>query len=486
MSFLKNQPSIRMTIAGFGQAGTRIVDRFAEYKRADGVPVYNTLALNSNDGDLAELRHVPRENRVSLGLGGMGKDPEKGLRVLEENERAKEALKDFVTSKIRTDDSLVLFVAGLGGGTGTSTIIKAIEEFHDYHNNRLLKEALLEIRREVGDTDFRANMREHQRNAFIRVRDKFKKIGVIVTLPTRSDGPDVLRQVNTFATKLWELAKNAAKGVAFVVFADNQMFFDRFQEEAAAKTQYNNYRDFANHEIASIFHEINTATNGGGTSVTFDSNDFRRIVLEQNGCFILNRVTEHVSKINNNEDLQKLFLKSIQANNFHDPIKLEEEDEAGNVSYAKVFHVGLLAIIPPDLKALGSSFIDNAKDEISRRLPLQGTIFSGFLNEPNNYNVSIYTFYKADALPSRLSKGLVKEYEEFLAKQRAVNYKSDSIQKIDSAEDDFEIDIDLAELGIDLPEEKKEVAVGQEDDISLDDFDLEDFDFSNIDPNKVN
>ena len=49
-----------MTMVGFGQAGTRMVDKFAEYKHTDGTAVYNCLALNSNDGDLAELKHVPK------------------------------------------------------------------------------------------------------------------------------------------------------------------------------------------------------------------------------------------------------------------------------------------------------------------------------------------------------------------------------------------------------------------------------------------
>ena len=49
-----------MTMVGFGQAGTRMVDKFAEYTHTDGTAVYNCLALNSNDGDLAELKMYQR------------------------------------------------------------------------------------------------------------------------------------------------------------------------------------------------------------------------------------------------------------------------------------------------------------------------------------------------------------------------------------------------------------------------------------------
>lgn len=36
----------------------------------------------------------------------------------------------------------MLFFAGLGGGTGTSTIIKAIEEFSAFHNKPVIAEEL--------------------------------------------------------------------------------------------------------------------------------------------------------------------------------------------------------------------------------------------------------------------------------------------------------------------------------------------------------
>lgn len=54
-------------------------------------------------------------------------------------------------------------------------------------------------------------------------------MGIVVTLPVRADGPDVLRQVNKFSQEIWKLANDPAKGVAFVVFADNQHFYDEFK-----------------------------------------------------------------------------------------------------------------------------------------------------------------------------------------------------------------------------------------------------------------
>ena len=65
-SFTKNEIAVNMTMVGFGQAGTRMADEFAKIKNANGQSVYNCLALNSNDGDLDGLEHIPSVNKVSL------------------------------------------------------------------------------------------------------------------------------------------------------------------------------------------------------------------------------------------------------------------------------------------------------------------------------------------------------------------------------------------------------------------------------------
>lgn len=482
-SFRENIPSIPMTVVGFGQAGTRIADKFAAFKMLDGTPTYNVLALNSNDGDLEELKVIPQDNRISLKLGGLGKNPEKALTILEDNEQVKETLKTFITKKVGVKDQLVLFIAGLGGGTGTATIIKAMEEFHEFHNLSKLKDELYKIREAVGAEEFKKNIKRHQADAFNKVKDQFVKIGVIATLPVRSDGPDVLRQVNDFASRIWSMALNPTKGIAFAIFPDNQMFYDRFNADPGElkNSSVRNYRDFANQEISSIFHELNTGTNGSGTSVMFDSNDFRRIALEKVGCFVMNRVDVQFKSISNSDDLTNLFVESVESNNLHDSIALVEEGADGSNQYAKVHHIGLLGIIPPDLTKLGSSFIDNAKEAVASKLPLQGTVFSGYLSEPNNYKATAYSFYKVEALPTRLSKGLVKEYEEFMAKQRTVTYKTETIAQIAaSQEEEFDFDMDLSEFG--FSESASSSNETKQDDDAL----IEEMDFSKIDINSIN
>lgn len=476
MSFTNNKPSINMTIVGFGQAGTRMADCFAAIKDGDQY-VYNTLALNSNDGDLKELKYIPRDNRVSLNLGGLGKNPTKAMAILENDETVREKLKAFITQRIRPQDELVLFKAGLGGGTGTSTLVRALEEFYDYNNKPKIIDELKKIQAQTSAADFKENLEKYKVQAFKKAQERFVKIGVVVTLPVRSDGPDVLRQVNEFADRIWKMAKNPAKGIAFVIFADNQYFYDRWKA-LGENAKSDNYRDFANREICDLIHELNTGTNGGGTSVTFDSQDFRRIVLEGTGCLVISKHSKKEEEINNSNDLKELFTVALEQNSMHDPIQLREAQEDGSESFAKVHHVGLLAVLDNKVvqKGLGSAFLDEAKNGLIEKLPLSGTVFSGFLQEKHEYKATAYTFFKTEALPQRLAKGLVKEFEEYVQRQKQVTFKSESIQRIDDVEDEsLDLELDLSELGIDQAE--IEAAAAQEED----EVDVDNLNFDGID-----
>ena len=121
-----------------------------------GNGIYNCLALNSNDGDLKGLKYIPVDNRVSLNLGGLGKNPQKAMKILEENEEVSDKLKNFIQKEVRVVDDLVLFCAGLGGGTGTSTIIKAIEEFYEFNTKPLINQELKNLQ---AQSDLRKNLK---------------------------------------------------------------------------------------------------------------------------------------------------------------------------------------------------------------------------------------------------------------------------------------------------------------------------------------
>ncbi|MGM9986225.1 MAG: cell division protein FtsZ [Bacillaceae bacterium] len=476
-NFTLSEPAVKMTMVGFGQAGTRIVDKFAEIKKTNGTAVYNCLALNSNDGDLSGLKYIPKENQVSLKLGGLGKDPTKAIKILEENDEVQNTLKSFITERVRPDDELVLFFAGLGGGTGTSTIVKAIEEFSAHYNRPIISEEWAKIVRENDKAAIKANPTKYQRKALENAIDRqdFIKIGVVVTLPVRADGPEVLRQVNEFTRQIWELANNKTKGIAFVVFADNQHFYDEFNSlQEKDKKGIANSRDYANQRIFEIIHELNTAPTVGNSSVVLDSADFKRILLKNTGCLVINRVDKPIEQIQNSHEIRKMFKESLEGSSFHQPISLARQDENGNFVASKIHNFGMLAVLDQQ-KDFGDSFIDDAKVDISDNLPINGIVYNGYIVSKNDYNASVYTFFKTDALPARLAKGLVEEYKEYQEKNSKFTYQKSAIAGIETEEDDEGFDFDLDGL-MELPEEPEKEAETEEMDDELD-F---------LDPSKMN
>ncbi len=468
-----------MSLVGFGQAGTRMVDKFAHLKDENGKSIYNCLALNSNEGDLKGLKDIPVANQVSLDLGGLGKNPTKALEILEENNEAKEKLKEFIQKRIRPEDQLVVFFAGLGGGTGTSTIIKAIEEFYEFNNKPLIQEELKKIQKETAPAEFKANIKKYFKQATKKAEEKMVKIGVVAALPLRADGPDALKQVNDFAQRIWKLANDRTKGIAFVSFPDNQYLYDKFNEIPENKKPAENFRDFANLEIRNEIHEWNTATTGGGTSVTFDSADFRRIMLEGTGCLVFSKLSKPSSSVKSGRDVTHMFLKAMEINTLHEPIELVQTKEDGQKFLSNIHHLGLLAVLD-EKSSVGSSFIDDARIQIteSESFSISGTVFTGYLEEKNQSDATVYILYKTSGLPSRLAKGLVEEYQEYKKRHNALSFTTAAIATInDQDEDDDNFgDFDLAEFGFDevatSNETNDKTSNEDEDELSVDDLDF--------------
>ena len=478
--FTKNKPAINMTLVGFGQAGTRMVDVFAGYQHGEGIQSYNCLALNSNEGDLRGLKNIPSGNRVSLDLGGLGKNPEKGIKILEENEDAKAKLKSFIRDKVRPEDELVLFFAGLGGGTGTSTIVKAIAEFYDYQNKPLIEKELRKLIEVEGAAAFKADQQGFLKRAFKIAEDKFVKIGVVAALPTRYDGPDVLRQVNDFSQQIWKLANDPTKGIAFVTFPDNQFFYDEFQKlSAEQRKRFDNYRDFANIQIAENFHEINTAITQGGATIELDVQDLKRAWLEHKGCLVLSKKEVPIDQVKSADDITKQFKSTLKESNLHTPIEIMKEEDGKRI-VKKIHHAGILTVIDTQKNFGNGSFIDDTLAHIQNDYVVNGTVFYGYAQHKNDFNVTTYTFYKVDGLPARLEKGLYEEYLDYKARTENVTFGQSNIKSIKTDETD-DLNLDFSELGLgEFLEEHKDETKEKEQPLeeSIDDL-LKDLDLGN-------
>ncbi|KZD63360.1 hypothetical protein [Bacillus cereus] len=464
--FTTSEPAINFTCIGLGQAGGRMVDEFAKIKNG-GKSVYNCLALNSNKGDLKELKHILPANQICLSsLGGFGKNPQKAIEILDKNDDIRQELRDFISNRVRPADDCVLIFAGFGGGTGTSTLIKAIEDFFEEHNKPVLLEALKEIETEVGTQVLRSNLKEYMLEATKRAEDKLLKVGIVIAQPLESDGLDVLRQVHTFNQKVWKLVQDPMKGIPFVTYLDNEQFYNEFEaltEEERDFLQVNNFRDYGNKKFCQIFHELNTAPTVGGTSVVLDKQDFRRLILEHRGCLVINKISKPLDEVLNEKVIEKMFVETVEHSAFHEDISLISVEKVNGEEKQiakKVYHLGILAVLAKDKeKEFSSNFIDRARKEISSKLPITGTFFSGFISGYTSFQTHTYAVYKTNALPRRVEKGIVEELGNQVQRFKNMEFQKTEFEQIGDfaflAEDD---PIDFEGFGLEKEDRLAEIA----------------------------
>ncbi|MGM7637560.1 cell division protein FtsZ [Bacillus sp. Hm123] len=462
---IESNPALQFKVFSFGQAGNRIADRFASYKTEDGKQAYECFALNSNSGDLRELKNIPSTHQSDLNLGGLGKNPEAAMRILNKNEDVQHKMHEFLANKVTDVDDLVLFTVGLGGGTGTSTIVKAIEQFNVIYNMPKLKKAVALVKAKIGQEKYEDDIAKYNKLAFELAQSQFVKIGIIAVLPVRNDGPDVLRQVNKFAMQLWDVAQNPKNGVAFVTFADNQLFYDNYKKLSVEdKNLHGSYRDYANTEIADTIHEINALAGYGGASLVMDKADLKRSLTEGLGCLSISRYSQQIARGVRQDELKTLF-KNVTGN-IHG--KIATKDSNGNNK--EVHHVSLMANIDIKAKLAGNGgFMDEVADEFIAKTPIKGTVFKGYVESDNDRDATAYVIFKTNGLPPRLETGLVEEYEEHQEKMKKVQFsEAATIAQIDDSSSNKSYDdIDWSDL-MDDPADKKEQ--DKDNDIDLDDL----------------
>ena len=452
-----SQPALKTSFIGFGQGGCRIVDIFASFKGIDGKPYYSTYGLNSNRNDFMELKFIPQNNLVSLDKNGFGKDPSEAIDVLSMDETSKLKINNLVERFYDEEKDLFIFCTTLGGGTGTSTIVKTLEAYIDKYITPKIEKVLKRMLEQEGISieQFNQFPLEQQNQAKIKAFQTgfklgfIKKVGIIATIPVRSDGPNTLAQVNKFANYLWQLAKNPLKGIAFITFPDNQKFYDVWSKNKESLPQ-TNYRDYANIQAAEIFHELNMATNMGGTDVTFDPKDFRKVMLEGEGCLNLNRIAKNVNQITSSQDMYDLLKAAFEGSLLHEHIrlqvpsendvKMDDEFSKTQMIHQKVFNVGLLSITNNDKKDLGSAYLDEVKEHIANTIYMNGSIFTGNVKlEKTSFQAVVYAFYKTLGLPERLSKGLVEELDQYRKQKGSVKFNTDTIQTVETLANDQDI-----------------------------------------------
>lgn len=228
---------IRFGFLGLGMGGSSIAAACANIKTKvtnNNFP-YNGLLVNTNEIDLEKIESVnPNIKKLIIGTGkGAGRNMHVGEQMFKDNAELVE--KDMIQTLGNSD--FIWIVAGLGGGTGTGSVIEAI---------RLL-----------------------MKNGF---QNRF---GLILTLPRNNEGQTVLQNAMERLKKIHK----AINGLGSVILVDNQKLYDYFVLEKPEST-IAEYLQFTNEFIAETLHELNivTASYNPYGETHFDTSEFENLI----------------------------------------------------------------------------------------------------------------------------------------------------------------------------------------------------------------
>ncbi|WP_340641277.1 hypothetical protein [Zhaonella formicivorans] len=260
--------SLKFGFIGVGLMGGRVVDTIAQLLGPDGKQLYSTLAININRQDLDSLQHVGNKLQLNSPFKAAGRNPEVGYEALSQNEdTVKKAIADLAFQS-----DFLWFVAGLGGGTGTGSILQLVQWAEDLQS--------------IG-VDF----------------------GIIVSLPRVLDG----YQENKNALLVLEQLDRAVASRLFpVIIVDNELLCTRYLEKRKYENISVDWTQHSNAEIAGLLHQMNIIT----TQVPyghkhFDGEEFR-LVLKAGGCMQFAKTMIDIKDFRDELTIKNLLQRSIQ------------------------------------------------------------------------------------------------------------------------------------------------------------------------------
>lgn len=265
--------SMRFGFLGLGMGGSSIAAACADVTTniTNNRFPYTALVINTNKIDLDKIENKnPNVKKLAIGTGkGAGRDIALGEKMFKDSEETikKEMLQQFD----KTD--FVWIVAGLGGGTGTGSVIESI---------RLL-----------------------MTNGFN------KRFGLILTLPRKNEGQTVLNN----ALQRLQMINKAMSGLGSIILVDNQKLYD-FYSQNKPDASVAEYLDFSNHFVAETLHELNvvTASFKPVGENHFDSSEFERIIKTP-GILHFARFTSRAHEIDSSQSISHIGKLKSQIDN---------------------------------------------------------------------------------------------------------------------------------------------------------------------------
>jgi cell division GTPase FtsZ len=331
--------AIQMAFLGAGQGGGRIAQAFYDmgYRRV--------CAVNTTDQDLVSLT---MKHKLVIGhdRGGAGKDPESGKLAAEESY---EDVMDLLMHSWGEGIEQMYVCVGAGGGSGTGSwpvLVNCMREFGKSTNVE---------------------------------KPMYKHLGVIMSLPKRSEGSRVQANAHAAVTKALDMLEKDQ--IASLVIVDNARIHELFPGLPVKK-----FWQAANRKTASVLHTFNVLAAQNSEYNTFDKADFRSVVRRGLMIFGMTRVSEWQGK----EDISKAVRQNLKDTLLAEGFDLSTADMAGAIVVA---HDDVLSEIPMEN-------IDYAFASLGRALGNESITLHNGIYEGRGAGMAVFTIVSGLSAPT--------------------------------------------------------------------------------------
>jgi len=323
--------ALKMAFIGAGQGGGRIAQAFYDmgYRRV--------CVCNTTSQDMESLT-IPSKLVIGNDRGGAGKDPEEGKLA------AQESYEDLMDQMMRAFGESVEHVyicVGGGGGSGTGSWPVLLDAAREYAKST-------NIEKPFG-----------------------KHLGVIMSLPKRSEGSRVQRNAHIAINDA--LSKLNRGLISSLVIVDNAKIHELYPGLPVKK-----FWTVANRNFAGVLHTFNLLAAKDSEYNTFDRADLRSVV--QNGLMVFGMT--RVERWQGKEDISKAVRQNLKGTLLADGFDLSKANMAGAIVLA---HDQILAEIPMEN-------IDYAFSALGRALGNEGiTLHNGIYESRGRVSMRVFT-----------------------------------------------------------------------------------------------
>jgi cell division GTPase FtsZ len=302
--------AFKFSFVGAGQGGCRIAETFSRlgYRK---IAAINTA--------VQDLNTVKLDNKLCIGGGGAGKDPQKATKIYEKKE---EDVLDFLRYSFGDEFDRTFVCVGAGGGTGAGTMVPLV------HTS-------IELQKSLGIDP---------------------EVGLIIALPKSSEGKKVNANAYKALEKAYDLVEDGL--VSPLIIVDNERISKLYPGLVVS-----NFWQTANSSMAGLFHLFNLTAARDSTYTAFDSKDYMSVL--NSGLIVFGAAP--VKDWKDPVSISRAVRDNLKGNILSGGIDLSSGDCAG-------------VIIVGGKEALDNTpqrNLDQAYDQLSRILKKNSTVHRG-------------------------------------------------------------------------------------------------------------